>query len=217
MELRSIVKKRRLTREKGIIYTARVVSAVFSPFYLALVGLIFVFTFSYLNMLPLGFRLQVLALVFLFTILLPTFFIRLYRHSNGWTRLELGHQHRRIVPYVISIICYLACYWLIDRVNIFHLVATILMSALLIQIVCAFVNIGWKISTHTAAIGGVAGALMAFAEKFSFNPVWWLCLVLIVSGVLGSARMILRQHSLSQVLVGFAVGCLCAFVGVTFF
>ena len=216
MEISNIVSRKKLTREKGIIYTARIVSAIFNPFYLALVGLIFVFTFSYLNMLPLGFRLQVLALVFVFTILLPTFFIRLYRHSNGWSRLELGHKHRRIVPYVISIICYLACYWFIDRVNIFHLVATILMSALLIQIVCAIVNIGWKISTHAAAIGGVAGALVAFAEKFSFNPVWWLCLVIIVSGVLGSARMILRQHSLPQVLVGFAVGTLCAFIGVSY-
>lgn len=208
--------KTKLTREKGIIYTARVISAIFNPFYLALVGLIIVFTFSYLNMLPLGFRLQVLALVFFFTILMPTAFIRLYRHSNGWTLWELGHKHRRIGPYVISIVCYLACYWLIDRVNIFHIVATILMSALLIQIVCAFINVGWKISTHTAAIGGVAGALVAFAEKFSFNPVWWLCLVLIVAGILGSARMILRQHSLSQVLVGFAVGTLCAFIGVSY-
>ena len=81
---------------------------------------------------------------------------------------------------------------------------------------CAIVNIWWKISTHTAAIGGVAGALIAFAEKFMFNPVWWLCLVLIVAGVLGSARIILRQHSLGQVLGGFLVGFVCAFVCVTF-
>ena len=210
------IKPTRFTRERGIIYTARVISAVFNPFYLALVGLFCLFTFSYLNLLPLGFRLQVLALVFVFTILMPTLLIRLYRYSNGWSLLELGHKHRRLVPYAISIICYLACYWLIDRVNIFHIVATILMSALLIQIICAIVNVWWKISTHTAAIGGVAGALVAFAEKFFFNPVWWLCLVLIVAGILGSARMILRQHSLPQVLVGFAIGTVCAFFGVTF-
>ena len=28
----------------------------------------------------------------------------------------------------------------------------------------------WKISTHTAAIGGVAGALFVFGEYFGFNP-----------------------------------------------
>lgn len=210
------IKPTRFTRERGIIYTARVISAVFNPFYLALVGLFCLFTFSYLNLLPLGFRLQVLALVFVFTILMPTLLIRLYRYSNGWSLLELGHKHRRLVPYAISIICYLACYWLIDRVNIFHIVATILMSALLIQIICAIVNVWWKISTHTAAIGGVAGALFVFAEYFGFNPVWWFCLVFILAGVLGSARMILRQHTLGQVVGGFLIGMACSVVGIIY-
>ena len=40
----------------------------------------------------------------------------------------------------------------------------------------------WKISTHTAAIGGVTGSLIAFSLLFNFNPMWWACLTLIVSG-----------------------------------
>lgn len=78
--------------------------------------------------------------------------------------------------------------------------------------VCAFINIWWKISTHTAAIGGVAGALLAYSISFSFNPIWWLCLVLILAGMVGTARMILRQHSLSQVVTGFFIGLVCAFL-----
>jgi membrane-associated phospholipid phosphatase len=34
--------------------------------------------------------------------------------------------------------------------------------------------------------------------------------------VLGSARMILRQHSLSQVVGGFGVGFVCATLGIIF-
>jgi membrane-associated phospholipid phosphatase len=34
--------------------------------------------------------------------------------------------------------------------------------------------------------------------------------------MLGSARMILRQHSLSQVVGGFGVGLLCAVFGILF-
>jgi membrane-associated phospholipid phosphatase len=75
---------------------------------------------------------------------------------------------------------------------------------------CVVINTWWKISTHTAAIGGVGGAL------FGFNPVWWFCVVLVVAGILGSARMILRQHSLSQVLTGFAVGFACAAIGIIY-
>ncbi|MBQ2130894.1 MAG: phosphatase PAP2 family protein, partial [Prevotella sp.] len=51
----------------------------------------------------------------------------------------------------------------------------------------------------------------AFSFKFAFNPVWWLCLVLILAGMVGTARMILRQHSLFQVVMGFLTGFFCAF------
>ena len=92
-----------------------------------------------------------------------------------------------------------------------HFMISILIAALLIQIVCALINPWWKISTHTAAIGGVAGALMAFAFIFMFNPIWWLCLVLILAGAVGTSRMILRQHTLAQVVTGFIVGWLLAY------
>jgi len=205
-----------MTREKGIIYIARIVSAIFSPFYLALVGLILLFTLSYLSVLPLGYRLRVLGVVFGFTIVLPTILIRLYRRYQGWSPFELSFRHRRLVPYIITIGCYMTCTWFIQRIGIFHFVSSILLSALIIQILCAAVNLWWKISTHSAAIGGVAGALVAFAEKFMFNPVWWLCLVLVVAGVLGSARIILRQHTPAQVVGGFGLGCVSAFLGVFF-
>ena len=49
---------------------------IFTPFYLSLVGLIALFTFSYLSIAPWGYKLQVLGMVYLFTILLPTLLIR---------------------------------------------------------------------------------------------------------------------------------------------
>lgn len=190
---------------------------LFTPFYLPLVGLIALFTFSYLSLLPIEYRLLVLTLVYLFTILTPTFLIHLYRRLQGWSRLELGQKRRRMVPYVISILCYALCIWVLGSLNIYHFVSSIVFAALLVQIVCAIINIWWKISTHTAAVGGVAGALFVFAEIFGFNPVWWFCGVFILAGVLGTARMFLRQHSLAQVVAGFLIGFVCAATGIILF
>jgi len=206
----------KMTNEKTIIYAARFVSVLFTPFYLPLFGVIILFTLSYLALLPIEYRLQVVGLVYLFTILMPTLFIHFYRRHQGWNLVELGKRERRMVPYIISILCYFACAWLLSRLNVFHFVNSILMTALIVQVVCAVINAWWKISTHTAAIGGVAGALFAFAEIFGFNPIWWFCLVLIVAGILGSARIILRQHTLEQVVVGFGVGLVCACLGILF-
>lgn len=198
-------------KEKQIILTARIMSMIFTPFYLPLVGLVALFIFSYMSMLPMLYKLPMLITVYVFTVLLPSVLIHTYRHFQGWTSRELGKKERRIVPYLISILCYFGCFFLMEYRNTPRVMSIILVAALAIQMVCAFINIWWKISTHTAAIGGVAGALLAYSIIFGFNPMWWLCIVLILAGMVGSARMILRQHSLSQVVVGFFVGLICAF------
>lgn len=197
---------------KKIIIAARVMSAIFTPFYLPIVGLVALFVFSYLGLLPWAYKLLVLGMVYLFTILVPTLLIHLYHRYQGWTPLQIGVKERRMVPYAVSIFCYFACYYLMTRLRIPSFMARILMAALLIQIVCAIVNVWWKISTHTAAIGGVTGALMAFSMLFAFNPVWWLCFTLLVSGMVGSSRIILHQHTLGQVLAGYGIGMLIGFI-----
>lgn len=199
-------------KEKNIILTARAMSLIFTPFYLSIVGLAALFIFSYMNMYPWQYKLWVLGIVYFFTILLPTLFIYAYRRYRGWTLFELGKKERRVVPYFISIICYFFCYYVMHAVHIPHFMSSILVAALMIQIVCAMINLWWKISTHTAAIGGVAGALLAFALIFSYNPVWWLCGVILLAGLVGSSRMILRQHTLTQVVGGFFVGLVTAYV-----
>jgi hypothetical protein len=52
-----------INREKTIILAARVISMLFTPFYLPLVGLMALFIFSYLGLMPWGYKLQVLTLV----------------------------------------------------------------------------------------------------------------------------------------------------------
>ncbi len=197
-------------KEKNIILTARIISLCFTPFYLPIVGQILLFSFSYMGVLPLSYKLSMLTTVYIFTILIPALMIHFYRRYQGWTSKELGIKERRVVPYIISIVSYFGCFFLLEYRNTPRVLSIILVAALFIQMACAFINIWWKISTHTAAIGGVAGALVIYSIAFSFNPLWWLSVVILVAGMVGSARMILRQHSLSQVVAGFFVGFICA-------
>ena len=103
-----------------------------------------------------------------------------------------------------------------ERLHMAHFMGSIVVAALTVQMVCALINVWWKISTHTAAIGGVAGAVFIFAEYFAFNPVWWFCLIFLAAGIVGSSRMILRQHTLAQVVAGFWIGFACAAFAILF-
>lgn len=193
-------------KEKHLIMAAKALSLAFTPFYLPVVGLVILFGFTYLSLLPWLYKGTVVALVYLLTILMPTLVIKHFRRWHGWSRSELSRRERRIMPYLISICSYFLCCYVMQLLHIPHFIGSILIAALMIQIVCSLVNVWWKVSTHTAAIGGVAGAVLAFSTKFFYNPVWWLALVILLAGMVGTSRMILRQHTLAQVVGGFLLG-----------
>ena len=201
-------------KEKNIILTARIMSMVFTPFYLPIVGLIALFIFSYMSLLPMTYKLVMLAMVYLLTVVAPSLLIHLYRLCQGWTSHELGKKERRIVPYIISILCYGLMLYLMEQLKMPRFMMGVIVCALSLQIICALTNIWLKVSTHAAASGGVIGALMAFSLIFAFDPTGWLCLCVLLSGMVCTARFILRQHTLRELGWGVTVGLLCGFFSI---
>lgn len=195
-----------------IIRTARVFSAIFRPYYMPVVGFIGLFSFTYLSLLPFNFKLFILLAIYCFTILIPQICIFCYRKINGWAPHQIRIQANRTIPYAISIISYVACLWLMYRMHLPRYMCGIIVAALLIQASCATINIWWKISTHSAGAGGIIGALLAYSTLFDFNPINWLCILILISGVVGSSRMLLRQHTLGQVIGGTLLGTVLGFI-----
>lgn len=197
--------------KKYIILTAQVISMMFSPFHMPVVAFILLILFSYMSLMHPVDKLLLLFIVYLFTIAFPRFAIFLFRKLNGWSRHHLGRRANRVVPYGLSITCYALLLYLMVSLHWPHFTLSIIIAALCIQVSCALINNRVKVSTHSAAAGGVVGALAAFSLIFSFNPVGWLCLAILICGVVGSSRLILRQHQLPDVLLGTLVGVVCGF------
>ena len=64
--------------------------------------------------------------------------------------------------------------------------------------------------------GMMVGGLLSYSLIFNFNPVSWLCFFILLSGMLGTARIIVKQHTLLEVLAGFIVGLFCGVIGILF-
>ena len=65
----------------------------------------------------------------------------------------------------------------------------IIFVSLVISIICILVNLKCKLSEHMAGMGGIIGGLVSFSALFSYNPVVWLCLFILIAGILGSAGL----------------------------
>ncbi|MBR1839269.1 MAG: hypothetical protein IJ782_01575 [Prevotella sp.] len=204
-------------REKNaLLLSARYISLVFTPFFLPVMGLVALFLFSYLSMMPLLYKATVVVMVWLFTVVMPQLLIRLYRHYQGLSLLRVLKREERMIPYVISIACYFACYYVMKSLHMPHFMCSIVVAAIAIQMPCAIINHWWKISTHTAAIGGTTGAVMAFSFIFGFNPLWWICALILLAGIVGTSRTLLRLHTLGEVAGGFLIGLFAGFTAVIF-
>lgn len=196
--------------DRTMIRTARVISGILTPFSIPFLAFLVLFLFSYLRIMPLPYKLIVLGIVYCFTILMPTITIFLFRKINGFAPHDLSDRKKRYIPFVLTIISYIFCLLMMHRLNIPWYMTGIILAALIMQVICIVVNLKWKLSEHMAGMGGIVGGLISFSALFEYNPIWWLCIFIIIAGVLGSARIILRHHTLGEVLYGFAVGLICS-------
>lgn len=199
-----------LIEDKTLIRISRLVSALFTPFSIPFLAFLALFLFSYLSIMPIQYKLIVLGIVYCFTIMMPVLTIFIFRKINGFSAQELSERKKRYTPFFLTIISYVFCLVMMNRLNIPWYMSGIILAALIMMVICVIVNLKWKLSEHMAGAGAVIGGLVAFSALFGYNPVWWLCGFIMVAGVLGTARIILRHHTLGEVLGGFAVGLVCA-------
>lgn len=202
--------------EKRLRTASRIISGIFNPFIIPFGGFLVLFLFSYLRIMPFQYKLIVLAVVYCFTILMPMLTIFLFQKINGWGIKELSHCEKRFIPYILTIMAYVFCLLMMYKLNLPRYMSGIILATLIAMVICIFINLKWKISEHMTGMGGVVGGLIAFSFLFNYNPVWWLCFFILIAGMLGTSRIILKQHTLGQVLSGFVVGVICAVYGILY-
>ena len=67
-----------------------------------------------------------------------------------------------------------------------------------------------------AAIGGLTGTILALSFKTGQNPLWSIIAVIIVSGIIGTARLILDKHNIWQIIAGYIWGLLVLYLTIYF-
>lgn len=195
---------------------ARILSAVTTPFLIPAGTFILLFGFTYLNIMPLAYKLAVLGIVCSLTLIIPALFICIYKKLSGRASQESSERKQRFVPYLLTIMSYATCLLTMQRMHFPHYLSAIIAASLMCTVLCCLINIKWKVSTHAAGCGILTGGLLSYSFLFYFNPVGWLCGFILLSGAVGSARIIVRQHTLSEVIAGFVTGMFCGITGILF-
>ena len=204
-------------REEKVLKTVSLIlSTVFSPFMVPSLSFILLFLFTYLAFMPLLYKGIVLGAVFLFTICLPVLFIYLYQRFCAQGMVELRERKKRFAPYALAAISYCICTIILYRLYVPNYLSAVIITCILCMIVCGLFNLKWKISVHSAACGILVGGLLPCSIIFNFKPLEWLCGFILLSGLIGTSRLILQRNTLFEVILGFVIGMFCGINGILF-
>jgi len=189
---------------------ARVLSVVFYPLFIPTYAFAILLTMpAYFSaLMPASAKWMVIGLVFTTTCILPTLFFIVMIKSGMVSTTYLSKREDRTMPYIVSIIFFYLTYYLLKRLQISPVYYYFMIGATLLNILVMGINFFWKISSHMASIGALAGMMVGlsyFLGTFYFSLI---ALSILMSGLTGFARLKLQAHTPAQIYSGFALGFL---------
>lgn len=208
----------RYSVNKLIAGAAHFLSTALTPLLMPTYGVFLVFWVSVLCLLPYGTRVTVLLMCMGITCIIPLIFLSVLRHFKIVKNLHVDVREQRLIPYLFTALCYaVAAYYLYFHHSPQWFVMFMVGWAISV-LVLALINLKWKISAHMAGIGGVVALIYQIHMQglSAFDLLWPLCIAILVAGLLGSARLVLRRHDILQVVAGAVVGFLCVSLAMRF-
>jgi membrane-associated phospholipid phosphatase len=205
-----------MNENKFLLTSARVVSAIFHPLLIPTLGFLFLFSSGfYFSILPWALKKYMLLVVFITTCFLPAISIFILSINSKFD-ISMQKNTERTLALLISAICYYIGYLFLKRVPSFPIYNIMLLGSVLVHVVLLPVSMRWKISFHSAAIGGLVGGVLALAFRLRENPVFLLSSLILAAGLIGTARLILSKHTVQQIYAGFLTGFLILFLILSF-
>ncbi|WP_295732300.1 hypothetical protein [uncultured Muribaculum sp.] len=193
---------------------AHILSWVLSPILIPTYAVFAALWLTPLAMLPAGARWNVVMMTCFVTCVLPGMAIMLLYWMKIISDPGLNNRTERLVPYVLTIVCYLACAWYLFSIHVPHWMWMFMVAGACTAVISCIVNIWWKISAHAAAMAGFTAMLFRIAsDHMGIVPMWpYICGTVILCGALCTSRIILGRHTLWQVAAGSANGFIVVYL-----
>ncbi len=187
---------------------AQVISVIFYPLFVPTYAFAILLTMpAYFSaLMPVEAKWMVIGLIFLTTCLLPTLFIFIMIKTGMVTTTFLSKREDRTMPYIISIVFFYLTYYILKKLQISPVYYYFVIGATLLNILVMGINFFWKISSHMASVGAMAGMVLGLSYFLGTFYFMLLMFTVLSAGLVGFARLKLQAHTPWQVYAGFLLG-----------
>ena len=193
----------------------KIITYIFQPLLIPTYGIILLMQLSLFQLFPTSYRLFAISGTVLFTCILPSLPILFMMKNRQISDIFISKREERTMPYLFSLLAYIFWVLFLWRTLQFPMEFVLLAIGSIVSVVLmVFINLKWKISAHTAGMGGLIGGIFGVAFVAAINPVWIITAAIIIAGLVAISRILLKAHTLSQVIGGFFLGFACVFIPV---
>ena len=203
--------------EQTLNRLSRCISMILHPLTIPMwAGIILLFGNTLMASMPINIKWFFLAVLALNTWGIPAFCIGMLRMFHLIPDLRLIEPRQRLIPMLIVLLGYVSCLMMLSDVMTAFLIRRFLVAAIGCALIGLIITPFWKISLHMISMGGLL-ALLCALQTAGLGQLYPLLLIFILlTGLLGSARLWFGSHNLAQVAAGFVTGFTVALLLIIF-
>lgn len=189
---------------------SRFLSYLLHPLIVPTIGVLLIDTFSFIQIPDEYFYLYI-GIVFVGTYAIPSLFVVLLLVLGFLSELEMPKRHDRFGPLLLAAISVYSTERLLERLFAPYEILLFLLGITLSLVLAFLINLQIKASIHMAGMGGLLGGILAVSMQTQTNLFFIIAPIILLSGLLGTARIKLKAHQPSEIYLGFLVGFIPVF------
>jgi len=186
---------------------ARIISYLFHPLLMPTLGLVILLNSgTYISLLDPVAKRAILFVMALGTLIFPVMMIPILYYRNLVTDLQNASREERLVPHLIILILYIITFIYFVRLPLSKVIHAYVLSSSVSLFLLLLLSFRFRLCIHMTALGGITGLVIALILLYETQMQGILMLVLMASGLTGTARLMLGTQKPVEVLAGYLVG-----------
>ncbi len=186
---------------------ASVISILFHPLLMPTLGLLLLLNSgTYISLLDPAAKRAILFVMALGTLFFPLMMMPILYYRNLVTRMQNSSREERLISQVIILILYIITFVYFVRLPLSRIIHSYVLATAITLSVVLLVGIWFRVCMHTAALGGLAGLIIALIFLYESPLQGVLMIALLVGGVTATSRLAMGVCRSAEVYAGYIVG-----------
>lgn len=189
---------------------AQFLSVVFQPVFVPLYSVILVFnTDTHLAfMIAPQVQTYIYVVLTINMVVLPIISLVYFKRKGIIKDYHIRDSKERFMPFMMVLAFHASTWYLfqMEDLNLPTVVPNMILGGAVGIALSMAINTKWKISIHMLGMGSVLGLLLGLIMRYQVSLLIVVISVVLVSGLVGYARLRLHAHTPGQVYAGFLLG-----------